>query len=240
LDHALETILKTSEPVEQFSAAIGQGLAHSTLIVTSTGEMAERLASIKRAGTLISDIAETTRILALNASIEASRAGEAGASFEVIANEVRSLSGEIENALGAVASSLDEITSTNEALRSASQSLTRSMQEAELGSTGCAQQLDALGNNVGKEVRCAADRSSEIADLTDDLAILYSAICQIEDNTQSAILGSAQNIELCKRAEEILARRLGPLDNRASPESPLERSLIGLPIGPSHARVSTP
>lgn len=206
LKGALETIQKTNKPVEQFSNAIEQGLEHSALIVSSTGEMDERLASIKHAGFLISDIAETTRMLALNASIEANRAGEAGASFEVIANEVRSLAGQIEKVLGAVAGSLDELTYTNDGLRSAAGLLNRSMQDAEAGSNGCARQLGALSDNVGKEVRCAAERSDEIATLTGDLGVLYSAICQIEENTQSAILGSAQNVELCKRAEEILAQ----------------------------------
>lgn len=67
------------------------------------------LKEIKRCMNKIISIADQTNILALNASIEASKAGEHGKGFSVVAGEVKSLSDEIKNLVAAVDSSIDDV-----------------------------------------------------------------------------------------------------------------------------------
>ncbi|SFP41409.1 methyl-accepting chemotaxis protein [Qipengyuania nanhaisediminis] len=68
-----------------------------TLATHVTG-FAAAMDQVKRCSQDIEQIAETTNILALNATIEAMRAGEAGRTFAVVANEVKSLAGETRKA----------------------------------------------------------------------------------------------------------------------------------------------
>ena len=116
--------------VNAFATATEQLAQSSTLISTqihkandlaseasqaasTTGKQVERLqassADIGKVVTFISTIAKQTHLLALNASIEAARAGDAGRGFAVVANEVKALSAETQQAISEITSKIDTL-----------------------------------------------------------------------------------------------------------------------------------
>lgn len=99
-----ELLDKTVNKIEHLSANVAKAAATITRLEQQTESIAGLTETIK-------EIADQTNLLALNAAIEAARAGEAGRGFAVVADEVRGLSQKTQSATLEIDSTISEVVS---------------------------------------------------------------------------------------------------------------------------------
>jgi len=162
------------------------------------GESSQEIGNIVE---LINDIADQTNILALNASIQASMAGEAGRGFAVVADEVQRLAERSTNATKQIEVLVRTIQAdTNEAVVSMERSTTDVVGGALLAENAGAalEEIEQVSNQIASLVQNISDSAREQATAADGVTKNMSALQKI--NTQTAASTSETTDSISKLA----------------------------------------
>jgi twitching motility protein PilJ len=172
----------------------GMNMIRETIQETSKrikrlGESSQEIGNIVE---LISDIAEQTNILALNASIQASMAGEAGRGFAVVADEVQRLAERAANATKQIEVLVRTIqTDTNEAVVSMERSTTDVVGGAQLAENAGAalQEIEQVSNQIASLVQnisaSARSQSTAAQNIARNMQVLREISAQSADSTSA-------------------------------------------------------
>jgi len=174
--------------------AIRETIQDASKRIKRLGESSQEIGNIVE---LINDIAEQTNILALNASIQASMAGESGRGFAVVADEVQRLSERAANATRQIEVLVKTIQSdTNEAVISMERSTTDVVGGALLAENAGAalDEIESVSNQIANLVqnisRSARDQATAAGDITRNMNVLR----EISEQTADATGATSQSI----------------------------------------------
>ena len=196
---------RTSASMRHLSSRLGDSAA-------ALQQLRDQTQQINRVVEVIKGIAEQTNLLALNAAIEAARAGEAGRGFAVVADEVRSLSKRTQDSTQEIAQTVDNLQ------RVVGQSVTL-MEEACSQADGDIGSVLAMGDelqNIVDSVQRVSDRLAQIATAAEQQAATADEVSgniQQVDQAAGQLLDGAQAVssaaEQLRRGSEGLAQNTG-------------------------------
>jgi methyl-accepting chemotaxis protein len=203
---AAEAARKASETAREGGKIVDQTLAKMREIANSVGDTARKVEALGKSSDqigqiigVIDDIADQTNLLALNAAIEAARAGEQGRGFAVVADEVRKLAERTSKATKEIATMIQSIQDETKTAVLAMESGTKQVEVGVKTTTQAGaslQQIIQSAEQLGDMVTHIATAATEQSSATEEVNANIDQIAKITAETSE---GAQQSAKACQQ-----------------------------------------
>ncbi|WP_421901472.1 bacteriohemerythrin [Maridesulfovibrio sp.] len=202
-DNAVHGAKGVTEAIQSFEQ-IKDTILNLKETMATLGEQADNIGQIM---TVITDIADQTNLLALNAAIEAARAGEAGRGFAVVADEVRKLAEKTMDATKGVGEAVSKIQDNAReniaAVESAAEDIVNSTESA-AKSGELMEAIVGIVDETNTQVESIAAASEEQSAASEEINMAISDVARVASETSEGMSASAHALtEIASVVEEL-------------------------------------
>ncbi len=208
---ANDAALSGQQVIEQSQQEMQHLVERMTAAVPVVEELAKNNANITEILSVIEGISEQTNLLALNAAIEAARAGEQGRGFAVVADEVRSLASGTQESVG-------EIRQVIESVQKGTQDVVAAIQDGNDLANDSAQQVEkaveeirriftaveSISDMNSQIVKAAEEQQSVSAEVNQSVANIRDLSAQILTQAEESESVSSQIGELSQKQQQLV------------------------------------
>ncbi|UDL04265.1 methyl-accepting chemotaxis protein [Marinobacter sp. CA1] len=190
-------VRRSTDSIRGLADVIGQSANSVQALSANSHEISHAVAEIK-------GIAEQTNLLALNAAIEAARAGEQGRGFAVVADEVRKLAQRVQDSTDQIQGTIDRLLTAMDGavaqMGSSSEDASRCVGEAEQGREA----LDAINDVVSRIDRTNEEIAAVSAEQTAATDDVLANVEGIRDATENMVVQLADSAEMSQRLKTLI------------------------------------
>ncbi len=215
--NAVEDILSTQESLDKTASSLSNIVSdvrekaeYERELATRINALADQTTQIKDVIDIIKDIAEQTNLLALNAAIEAARAGEHGRGFAVVADEVRKLAERTQKSLAEIDSSISIIVQGVVDAQNEIESGVQKAEEVSSVTEDLHEQINTTMQELKETIQKIQEASKEAQEINESLVEL--------EKINNGLLQESQQTDKESKTLEQVSERLKEISMRLSSE----------------------